>query len=64
MFKQVDRLLVGLVWVPTKQKDKFFDKRVELARDFEMNIHVVEREVDAELTIPTYFRECEFATVG
>ncbi len=29
-----------------------------------MSIHAVEREVDSELTIPTYFRECEFATVG
>ena len=27
-------------------------------------MHAVEREVDPELTIPTYFRECEFATVA
>lgn len=29
-----------------------------------MSLHAVEREIDPELTIPTYFRECEFATVG
>lgn len=27
-------------------------------------MHAVEREVDKELTIPTYFRECELTTVG
>ena len=64
MFKPSNKLLVGLVWVPTKSKDKFFEKREELSRDFRMSLHAVEREVDAELTIPTYFREIEFATVG
>ena len=29
-----------------------------------MSLHAVEREIDAELTIPTYFRDIEFATVG
>ena len=64
MFKKQESLLVGLVWVPTKDKDEFFKKRVELVSDNGMNIHVVEREVDPELTIPTHFRQCEFATVG
>ncbi len=64
MFKSCKTLLVGLVWVPTKFKDTFFEKREELSREHGMSIHAVEREVDSELTIPTYFRECEFATVG
>ena len=64
MFKPCSNLLVGLVWVPSKFKHKFFDKREEISRVHQMSLHAVEREVDAELTIPTYFRECEFATVG
>ena len=64
MFKPSNKLLVGLVWVPTKSKEKFFEKREELSRDYRMSLHAVEREIDAELTIPTYFREIEFATVG
>ena len=64
MFKPSNKLLVGLVWVPTKCKEKFFEKREELSRDYRMSLHAVEREIDAELTIPTYFREIEFATVG
>lgn len=64
MFKQCKTLLVGLVWVPTKYKQKFFDRREEISREHKISIHAVEREIDSELTIPTYFRECEFATVG
>lgn len=63
MFKSCNRLLVGLVWVPTKYKEQFFSAREAISRD-EKFIHVVEREIDKELTIPTYFRECEVATVG
>lgn len=64
MFKSCNRLLVGLVWVPTKFKDLFFNARESLSRDEKFSIHVVEREIDKELTIPTYFRECEVSTVG
>ena len=64
MFKSCKTLLVGLVWVPEKLKDTFFEKREEMSRDKQISFHAVEREVDSELTIPTYFRECEFATVG
>lgn len=63
MFKS-SSLLVGLVWVPAKYKDYFFEKAKEISRTHGLDMHTVEREVDAELTIPTYFRECEFATVG
>jgi len=63
MFKSCS-LLVGLVWVPSKQKEVFFDRCKEISRANDLEMHAVEREIDAELTIPTYFRECEFATVG
>jgi len=64
MFKSCKTLLVGLVWVPSKYREKFFEKREEISRNCGINIHTVEREVDAELTIPTYFRECDFTIVG
>jgi len=63
MFKSCS-LLVGLVWVPTKFKEQFFTKSQEISRTHGLDMHTVEREIDSELTIPTYFRECEFATVG
>lgn len=64
MFKSCKTLLVGLVWVPNKYKDKFFERREEISRNHGISLHAVEREIDAELTIPTYFRECEFTTVA
>lgn len=64
MFKSGKDLLAGLVWVPSKFKEKFFETKDALSRDHGIIIHAQEREIDSELTIPTYFRECEFATVG
>ena len=64
MFKPCGKLLVGLVWVPSKQQSEFFDAREKLSREDELSVHVVEREIDPELTIPTFFRECEVTTVG
>lgn len=63
MFKSC-KLLVGLVWVPSKFKDTFFERCKEIARANDLDIHTIEREIDSELTIPTYFRECEFTIVG
>ena len=54
MFKS-SSLLVVLVWVPAKYKDYFFEKAKEISRTHGLDMHTVEREVDAELTIPTYF---------
>lgn len=31
MFKPCNQLLVGLVWVPSKSKDVFFNKREEMS---------------------------------
>ena len=64
MFKPCSHLLVGLIWVPAKYRETFFEKREELSRVHGMSLHAVEREIDSELTIPTYFRDCEFTTVG
>ena len=64
MFKQCQTLLVGLLWVPSKTKDQFFDKLKDMSQQHGILAQAVEREIDSELTVPTYFRECEFATVG
>ena len=64
MFKNCGGLLVGLVWVPAKNKDEFFERRDQLSTGEGLSIHAIQREVDPELTIPTYYRECEFTGVA
>ena len=49
--------------MPSKQQSEFFDAREKLSHE-NLSVHVVEREIDPELTIPTFFRECELTTVG
>lgn len=49
--------------MPSKQQSEFFDAREKLSTE-NLSVHVVEREIDPELTIPTFFRECELTTVG
>lgn len=62
MFKTCNTLLVGLAWVPTKNTQDLFDKKTEMYEQ-RLNPHVVEREVDQELTRPSHFESNEFTWV-
>lgn len=63
MFKQCRALLVGLVWVPTKFEQEFIAKKNEMGRERRLNAIIDFREVDPELTRPTYFEQNEFSSV-
>lgn len=62
MFKDCGSLLVGIVWVPTYRKTEFLNHVLQV-QSKGLNCAVVGREVDRELTRPTYFRETEFSWV-
>lgn len=62
MFKNCNSLLVGLVWVPKKYEEDLYDKKQEMS-DRKLNPHIITREVDKELTRPSYFENNEFTSI-
>lgn len=63
MFKNCNSLLVGLVWVPKKYENEFIAKKNEMSKQRNLNPHIQTRDVDKELTRPTYFENNDFTTV-
>ena len=59
LFKVSNRLLIGLVWVPVKYEDALITKKNDM-QAINLNPHIVKRDIDPELTIPTFFEDNEF----
>jgi V-type H+-transporting ATPase subunit a len=59
-FKDCRALMAGFIWVPSHFKSKLFSFKDYMSHKHGFAPHMVEREPDAELTPPTYFRENEF----
>ena len=60
MFKVSDHFFVGLIWVPVKYEKALFDKKDEMLDQLQLNPKIVKREIDPELTTPTFFEDNEF----
>ena len=60
LLKQSGQLLIGLIWVPVKYEEALFAKKNEVQQQKNLNPHIVKRQIDPELTIPTFFEDNEF----
>lgn len=56
MFKNCNTLSVGLIWVPAKFESNLLSAVEEMRQSQNVNgPHLMPREVDPELTPPTFF---------
>ena len=60
LLKQSGQLLVGLVWVPVKYEEALFAKKDAMQQQKNLNPHIVKRQIDPELTVPTFFEDNDF----
>ena len=60
MLKQSGQLFVGLIWIPTKYEEQLAVKKNDMQLEKNLNPHIVKRQIDPELTIPTFFEDNEF----
>jgi len=58
-FKVANQILVGLVWVPVKYEPALLALKDQM-QAANLNPHIIKREVDPELTTPTFFEDNEF----